>query len=46
MPDCRCGHPEEWHRHMHTRDYCGVCDCRSYRQPPGRFWRWVEWLVG
>jgi hypothetical protein len=45
MPDCRCTHPHEFHTHMHTRTYCGVCDCRAYRRPPGRFAAWVErWL--
>jgi hypothetical protein len=45
MPDCRCTHPYEFHQHMHTRTYCGTCDCRAYRRPPGRFMAWVQrWL--
>jgi hypothetical protein len=45
LPECRCGCPHEFHVHMHSRTYCGTCDCKSYRRPPGRFMAWVErWL--
>ena len=41
-PDCRCGHPHEWHTHLHTRDYCGTCpDCRSYRPPRATLGDWL-----
>ena len=46
LPDCRCGHPHEWHQHYHDRNYCGTCDCRSYRRPPGRFRAWLERVFG
>lgn len=45
LPDCRCGHAHEWHLHMHSLDYCGTCECQSYRRPPGRLLAWARrWL--
>lgn len=44
-PACRCGHPRDYHRHLHTRGYCGTCGpvrednptgCSAYRR--GQAW--------
>ena len=48
-PDCRCGHTYDWHDHYRAGTDCGACPpnyCPYYRKPPGRFWRWVEKVLG
>ena len=46
---CRCGHPEECHRHYRAGTDCGVCgvtSCGSYRVTGGRLRRLLDRLGG